>query len=323
MLTDLYGTGLSILAQLRALLPLPAEDAGYPARREHRGRYLEVSRRLLVPVRDHRLAPRESPPIGFLEQLYPELRSFVLPFVDALDLRDAWTWYQEGVHLPVLGYRVHPFYGAYVPSRMAHLELLGTWLSQYEGPRGRAVDVGTGCGVLALMLCKAGFGRVLATDNNPNAIESVKRQLTRLATPVAMDLQCGDLLGDDLQPHDLILFNPPWMQGRVEGLLDGALYFEAGLFERFFDQAVARLTPGGRLVVVFSNLIQLVQPDTPHPILAELERGRFEQVGKLSRKVKPSPSRSGGRRRRTKERVEIWELAKARPRPPRVATGWE
>ena len=59
---------------------------------------------------------------------------------------------------------------------------------------------------------------------------------------------------------DLIVFNPPWMQGTVEGLLDRALYFEQGLFERFFDQASARLRPSGRVVLVFSNLIVMFSP---------------------------------------------------------------
>jgi hypothetical protein len=61
--------------------------------------------------------------------------------------------------------------------------------------------------------------------------------------------------------------------------------------------------------MVFSNVISLVQPDVPHPILAELERGRFTLVQKMQRKVPASPSQTG-MKRRTKEKVEIWELAK-------------
>ena len=45
----------------------------------------------------------------------------------------------------------------------------------------------------------------------------------------------------------------------------------------------------------------------PHPILSELERGRFKLVQKLQRKVKPAPGKDG-RRRRTREKVEVWEL---------------
>ena len=92
--------------------------------------------------------------------------------------------------------------------------------------------------------------------------------------------------------------------------LDSALYFEPSLFERFFDQSVARLAKEGRIALVFSNVMRLLQPNVPHPIEAELARGRLQLVSKRGRKVKPTPDKSG-RRRRTKERVEVWELAHA------------
>lgn len=92
------------------------------------------------------------------------------------------------------------------------------------------------------------------------------------------------------------------MKGEVGRTLDLAMYFQDGFFERFFAQALQRLSPGGRVVLVFSNILVLSQPDVPHPIQTELERGRFALVEKLSRRVKPL-------RRRTREKVEVWELA--------------
>jgi hypothetical protein len=55
------------------------------------------------------------------------------------------------------------------------------------------------------------------------------------------------------------------------------------------------------VVLVFSNIIELSQPDVPHPIQTEFDRGRFTLVEKLTRKVKPL-------QRRTREKVEVWEL---------------
>jgi hypothetical protein len=317
VVTDRYGTGAEILARLQSLVPQPAEDASYEARQGARRAFREASLRLLAPIVDHRLALADAGEIGFLRELYPEIPTFFLPFVQAQELHGAWARYQEGIHLAVLGHRLHPFYGTYAPTRVSHLELFGTWLSQYQGPRTRAVDVGTGCGVLALMLARAGFERVLATDSNPNAVESVARELRRLPPALPIDLLHGDLFGGDTAPADVIVFNPPWLKGEVEEPLDGALHFDDGLFERFFEQATARLTSAGRIALVFSNLIQLVRPDVPHPILTELERGRLRLVSKLHRKVEPSPSRTG-RRRRTRERVEVWELARSEP-PPSTA----
>lgn len=307
IVTDAYGTGADILEALRTVIRAPSSEASYAARQAYRRTVREASLRLLAPVVKHRMKLKHAAPIGFLEELYPKLVAFALPFVQVQELHGAWQTYLDGVKLAVLGHKVFPFYGTYAPTRTSHLELFATWMSQYEGPRTRAVDVGTGCGVLALMLCKAGFEQVLATDDNPNAIESVSRELRRHKIETPVELQHVDLLGHDPQPAEVIVFNPPWMKGEVRGHLDRALYFEDGLFERFFEQADARLTPSGRIVLLFSNVITLVQPDVPHPIEAELERGRFKLVKKLKRKVKP-PRGKDGKRRNTREKVEVWEL---------------
>lgn len=303
MVTDRFRTGLDILDALRVQLGEPNEDAGYVAKRTFREAFQATSKHLLAPVVGRKVALPDAPRPGFLSELYPDHANFALPVEDAKVLSSAWDWYEQGVHFPVLGYRVHPFYGTYIPARMEHLELFGTWLAKYEGARGRAIDVGTGTGVLALQMAKAGFKQVHATDINPNAIESVARQLRRLPVAPAIELQHADLLGAERGPVDLIVSNPPWMKGEVGRTLDLAMYFQDGFFERFYDQALQRLAPGGRVVFVFSNIIELSQPDVPHPIRTELDRGRFTLVEKLTRRVKASPGR------RTREKVEIWELA--------------
>lgn len=310
LVSDRYRTGLEILDALQRLMGAPPDDAPYARRRAFRTAYEEAAGRLMVRIVDHAIALDASPAIGFLRQLYPEPKAFALSFPDVNRLHNAWRVYDEGVHLAVLGQRLHPLYGTYVPSRTTHLELFATWLSQYQGPRDRATDVGTGCGVLAFLLAKAGFAEVRAVDSNPNAVESVRRELQRLPAPPPIQPIDGDLLAAPTQPADLIVFNPPWTKGRADDLLARALVYEDGLFERFFQQAHEALSASGRVVLVFSNLIRLVQPEVPHPIDAELEHGgRFRLVQCMPRKVKAGTTRDG-RRRNTKERVEIWELAK-------------
>jgi SAM-dependent methyltransferase len=302
LVSDRFATGLDILEELRMQLQDPGEDGGYVAKRAFRDAFQSASRRLLAPVVGRKVALADAPRAGFLAELYPDHADFALPVEDAKVLSSAWDWYEQGVYFPVLGHRVHPFWGTYIPARMEHLELFGTWLAKYQGARDRAIDVGTGSGVLALQMARAGFAQVFATDINPNAIESVARQLRRFPKPPAIELQLADLLGDCRGPFDLIVSNPPWMKGEVGRTLDLAMYFQDGFFERFYDQALQRLAPDGRIVFVFSNIIELSQPDVPHPITTELERGRFRLVEKLTRRVKPL-------RRRTREKVEIWELA--------------
>lgn len=308
--TDAWHTALVVLRALREVLGEPPRGADFPTRNAARRAWLDASARLFVPVVDHQVALSGAPHLHFLAELYPELDRFGLPFVASLDLFNAWKKYADGVHLAVLGHRIHPFYGTYAPTRTSHLELFGTWLAQDSGPRGRAVDVGTGSGVLALMLCRAGFAEVLATDISPNAVRSVEREIARHDPPPPITTRQADLLQGVEGLFDRIVFNPPWVQGVVESPLDRALVFDGDLFERFFEQALARLAPDGRVVLVFSNVIELVQPDVGHPIAAELARGRFREVQVLRRRVQGTLT-PDGKKRRTREKVEVWELARA------------
>ncbi len=310
LLQGRYGFGLDVLERLRVRLAPPGQQAPHAQREAFERRYREAGSGLLVPVRGQRVDLPGSPPVGFLRELYREGGSFALPLLEIEDLANAWRRYHEGVHLAVLGQRVYPFYGTYAPTRTEHLELFATWLQRWEGARGVAVDVGTGCGVIALLLARAGFASVRATDINPNAIESVRRELRRHPSPPPVEATLGDLL-DPVEPGaDLIAFNPPWTEGRVKRPLDTALVYEPGLFERFFAQARTRLAAGGRLVLLFSTIQQLVQPDRPHPIEDELARGHFVLVEKHQRRIRP-PRDAQGQRRRTRERVEVWVLAGA------------
>ncbi|TNE89810.1 MAG: methyltransferase domain-containing protein [Deltaproteobacteria bacterium] len=295
-----YGRGIAIERAVRRLLPAPEETASFDERRAHRDQVTEVLDRLHTPIRDHLIAMGRAPECGFLAELYPERADFALPWLAVIDLVRAWRFYEEGVHLAALGHAVHPFYGTYAPARTEHIELFATWLSRYDGDKQRAIDVGTGTGVLARLLTRAGFAEVLATDLNPNAVESVRRDLKRRPAPIRVFE--GDLLAPVDGRAELIVFNPPWTPGEVRTPLDMALVYEDGLFERFFAQAAEHLAPGGRVVLVFSNVMRLLRDDAPHPIDAELAGDRFELVDKLQRRIKPS----GGRR--TKERVEVWEL---------------
>jgi len=302
-LTHHYGLGADILDALdQGLGPvhhLRGEDL-----RQEKKRRRHLASGLLVPIERGRVCIEGAVDNPLLAQLYPDIERFWLPLVDVQALQSSAWRHNEGMHFAVLGHRLHPWHGVYAPKRTVHLELLATWLAGYEGAREHAIDVGTGCGVLAFQLARAGFSRVTACDINPNALESVARDVARQPSPPPVDLVESDLLEAISDEADLIVFNPPWIPGRVDSPLDRALFYDDDLFERFFAQAHRKLATGGRVVLVFSSVLRLLHPDAAHPIDAELDRGRFVLERKLQRRVK-------GQGRRTKERVEVWVLAPA------------
>jgi len=305
-LTGTWGQGRACLERLDAALP--PQSAPFAARQAALERRSERAGRLFAPIEAHRVALEHAPDVGFLSELYPDHGAFSLALPDAIDLSRAWNRYRDGVPFPVLGHVLRPFYGVYAPNRSEHLELFATWLATTDVARGSAVDVGTGTGVLALLLARAGFEQVHATDLNPNAIESLRREVRR--HPASITSEVADLLGAAPAPIDLVVFNPPWLPGPVRGPLDQALHYEPSLFTRFFDASHERLAQGGRVAIIFSNIGELVRPDAPHPIRQELLRGRFRQVSLARRRIRPMVE-DGAPKRRTKERVEVWELARA------------
>ena len=172
---------------------------------------------------------------SLLKELFPEAREVLyLSLLDFQDLYRASQRYEEGIFFGVLGYKIHPFFAVYTPTRTSHLELFTTWLKQYSGQRNSAYDIGVGSGILSFLLAKSGFEKIIATDSNPNAIESVQRDIDRgeqerryLQNIIPVH---GDFFAEKTEQADLIVCNPPWVLGEVKSKLDEAMYFEDGFF---------------------------------------------------------------------------------------------
>ncbi len=309
---DLYSTGLAILAETRRTLSPDPQHYSFAQSRVSRRSYREASHHLLAPIVNHQIALRKAPSSGWLEELYPDVGDFRLPFPQVQGLNSSWQWHERGIQLPVLSHPLHPFYGTYFPTRFDHLVLFATWLQDFAGERELAFDIGTGCGVLALQLSDAGFTRVVATDINPNAIESVRRELQRHPAS-AVEPVVADLFGTQHAAADLVVFNPPWIPGEAEGPIDMAIYYQKGLFERFFEAANACVSDDGRLVVLFSNLSKELQVETEHPVELELSaNSRFRLLARLESNVRAASKQTRRRKRSVgRETVELWVLGKA------------
>ena len=307
LVKDFYSSGLLVLSELRKYIRQHYADESYEGQRESRAAFREFSNRLLLRVRDHRLVARKAPAIGWLSILYPGTNDFLLSFAQVQGLNSAWQWYQKGISIPVLGGKVFPFYGTYFPTRFEHLELLETWLKEYQGSKASAV----GSGVITYQLLNHGFAKVVATDANPNAIHGMQEAITKRKLTAKVELLWGDLFARCDHQTDFIVFNPPWLPlaGDNEGI-DQAMYYDGDLFPRFFAEAVKHLKPEGKLVLLFSNLARITQVADTNPIEEELKTGgRFAK--ELLRKSKVKPASKQTRRNQTwreTEEVELWVL---------------
>lgn len=310
LIEDQFPAGLKVLARLKKQVFGDAGKEDFVAYRKKRSEYHLASNRLLVPIEKNTVALKKAPDIGWLEKLYPDIGDFLLPFPQVQGLNSSWQWYIKGVDYPVLDEKLYPFYSVYFPTRFDHLYLFDYWLKKYSGPKATALDLGTGSGVLAFQLLKRRVEMVYATDISPNSIISVVENAKRMGVEDRLKAWRSDLFGDIDQKADLIVFNPPWLPARKDiGGLDRAIYYEPGLFERFFDHARHHVNEEGRIAILFSNFARVAGIEQTHPVESELtENDRYRKVKRIKRKA-ASPSKKSKRRdNREGEYVELWEL---------------
>lgn len=311
LITAFYSNGLLLLKELQNYLKKKLPNQTFQEQRVFRAAYQKLSNLILIEIVGHKLIVKKSPAIGWLEQLYADTTDFLLPFPQVQGLNSAWQWYQNGISIPVLRNKLHPYYGTYFPTRFDHLVLFDNWLQRYKGTKKSAIDVGVGSGVLSLLMIKHGFQKVFATDTNPNAIVGLTKFMGETKLSRKLELSFGHLFGAWEKPSELIVFNPPWLPepNKITNL-DEAIYYNQNLFPEFFAAAKKRLLPNGKLVLLFSNLAQITEATQEHPIEKEIaEGGRFQLEKCLKRKVKSSSDKTKrDLDRRASEEVELWVL---------------
>ncbi len=311
LISTYFSDGLILLEALKEYLKNKLPNKTFKEQRVFRNEYSKLSNLVVIQVIKHQLFPKKSPSIGWLEKLYPEQTDFLLAFPQVQGLNSSWQWYLNGISIPVLRNKLHPFYGTYFPTRFEHLILFDNWLKHYQGLKKTAIEVGVGSGVLSLQMVKHGFQKVFATDTNTNAIIGMKEFMGETKLSRKIELDFGHLFGKWEKPTELIVFNPPWLPTSQElGRLDEAIYYNDVLFPAFFAEAKKRLLPDGKLVVIFSNLAQITKTSENHPIEDELSNGgRFLLEKKFTKKVAiASDKTKRDQHWRSEELVELWVL---------------
>jgi len=312
LVEEFYSNGLQVLNELKRNLLLKHKDKSFQGQRDFRSAFREASHRLLLKVKDNKLIVKKCPDIGWLELLYPDASEFYVSFPEVQGMNSSWQWYKKGIEIKTLNLTLHPFYGTYFPTRFDHLKLFDKWLKKYEGAKNNAIEIGVGSGVLSFQLIQNGFKNIFATDTNKNAIIGVSQESKRLGFEDKITLNHGDLFENCDVRADLIVFNPPWLlaKHKLEEGIDKAMYYEEELFPRFFEQAQKHLSPDGKIVLIFSNLAQVVDEESTHPIIEELQKNkRFRKELHLRRDVRASSRRTKRTDSRDNEKVELWVLA--------------
>lgn len=136
------------------------------------------------------------------------------------------------------------------PDSYRFAQLVHAHLQQNFTAVHRAVDIGCGAGVGAIVIARARReAEVLALDINPLALR-LSAVNAALAEVGNVEIAHSDLLKDVEGDFDLIVANPPYMADPAErAYRHGGGALGAGLSLRIVEQALPRLRPGGSLVL--------------------------------------------------------------------------
>ncbi len=222
------------------------------ARLEH-----DVLSKLCVPFgTEYRLELARAPDVRAAceEALGPSQGPGALPLRDLLGLIGSHEWRRKGVHVPALGARVHPHHGVYAPVRGEYVDLVARAAETWPVAGKRALDLGTGTGVLAFVLARRG-ARVVATDLEPRAIACARENAARLGLADAVEVREADLYPGGTA--ELVVSNPPWLPADAHSPLDRAVYDPGGVFlARLVAGIPAALVAGGEAWIVISDLAE-------------------------------------------------------------------
>lgn len=123
------------------------------------------------------------------------------------------------------------------------------------------LDIGTGSGVLGLLVLKRNAGHVVATDVNEAAIRNASWNAEQLgygsrfeARLVPLDRSGAFSVIGPSERFDLILSNPPWYQGTPRTMKDRAIYDEDyALLRSLLSGLKDHLQPGGKAWLEYSS----------------------------------------------------------------------
>jgi SAM-dependent methyltransferase len=241
-----------------ALAPREIELAArFRAERRAKLREHEILSRLLVPVTGGwRIPLRRAPDVaGACEEALgtPPAGLGLLPLRDLLGLIGAHEWRHRGVVVPALGgARVFPHYGVFAPVRGEYVGLVAAAAERWPVAGRVAFDVGTGTGVLAFVLARAG-ARVIATDLEARAVACARDNAERLGLADRVEVREGDLFPPG--EADLVVANPPWVPATPHTPLDRAVYDPGGeVVARLVAGLDSHVRQGGEAWIVISDL---------------------------------------------------------------------
>lgn len=227
----------------------------------------------------------------------------------------AHEWRKKGVEIAALGdppnNRVHPHYGVFSPVRGEYVDLvLKAPLPKTCEVGGSAVDVGTGTGVLAAVLAQRWLSNIVATENDPRALQCAQFNIENLGMGKQVKVVQADLFPDG--KADLVVCNPPWLPGKPTSPIERAIYDEnSSMLKAFLAGLASHLNVGGEGWLILSDLAEHLKLRTREDLLGWIDAAGLKVIGRTDAKPKHGKAfdaSDGLFDARSKEVTSLWRL---------------
>lgn len=265
---------------------------------------------LLIEVgKDYKINLKRAPDIQqAATEAYGEFSEpFVLSLRELQALIGAHEWRKKGVIIPALNATIHPHYGVFSPIRGEYLELL----AQAPLPSTElAFDIGTGTGVIAILLAKRGIQKIIATDQDSRALACAQDNISRLKLDNQIQLEKTDMFPSGKAP--LIVCNPPWLPAKPSCPIEYAIYDpENRMLLAFLNRLKNHLTANGEGWLIMSDFAEHLGLRAPSMLLDAIESAGLVVIEKTDIQPKHSKVMDAEdplHEARKKEITSLWRL---------------
>jgi methylase of polypeptide subunit release factors len=263
----------------------PANDAeAFHLHRQAQSQRARVLAMVLIPFdADFKIPLRRAPDVQqACSEAYPlaagdTATPFVASLRELLGVVGAHEWRKKGVEIAAIAGRIHPHYGVFSPVRGEYIDLVAK--APLPGNE-LAFDIGTGTGVLAALLAQRGIKKIIATDQDPRALQCARENLTTLGVAQQVELLETDLFPEGRAP--LIVCNPPWIPARPSSPIEYAVYDpDSRMLRGFLAGVAAHLEPQGEAWLILSDIAEHLGLRTNAELWLWIEAGGLQVVGKM------------------------------------------
>ena len=245
---------------------------------------------ILIEVNaDHSISLRRAPNVAqaCMEAYGEQTAPYVISLRELLGVISAHEWRKTGVQVLTRDdeeVRIHPHYGVFSPVRSEYIDLvLKAPLPEAIKQHSIAFDIGTGTGVLAVILALRDIQKIIATDLNDRAIVCVKDNIKQLGLNAQIEIRKNNLFPEDKAA--LIVCNPPWLPARPSSSLEHAVYDpESQMLKGFLHGLKDHLLPSGEGWLILSDLAEHLGLRTREELLSWIEQANLKVVARLDTK---------------------------------------